>query len=101
MSNGGLGEGRRRTQYEVGSFDGFRDGRRDHREPGLTAARPIDHRYRAALITMRLDLGGISPPEPDFVTGQRKIAASRERTVASSQHCDLQDCPPLQIRYAD
>ncbi len=69
----------------------FRDRRRDHGQPDITSPRPIDDRYRAALRTMRLDVSRISTPQPDFVTGQGEIAGGRERTVPSTQHCNLQD----------
>src|SRR5258705_3901803 len=87
----GLCKGRRRTQDEIGGLDGFRDRRRDCREPGITSPRPVDDRYLAAFRAMGLDVPGISPAQPDFVTGQGEVAGGRERTVASTQHCNLQD----------
>ena len=100
----GLREGRRRTQDEIGRFDGFRDRRRDHGQPDITSPRPIDDRYRAALRTMRLDVSRISTPQPDFVTGQGEVAGGRERTIALHPTLQSSRCPPLfcesESRYA-
>ena len=100
IRNRWLREGRRRTQDEIDRVDGFRDRRRDHGQPDITSPRPIDDHYRAALRAMRLDITRISPPQPDFVAGQSKIAGGRERTVASTQHCNLQDVLRFRSRYA-
>jgi len=96
----GLREGRRWTQDQIGRFDSFRDRRRDFRQRDITSPRPVDDRYRAALRAMRLDISGISPPQPHFVTGQCEVAGSRERTVASTQHCNFQAILRFRSRYA-
>ncbi len=93
----GLGEGRGGAQDQLDVAHGRGNVRCHQRQLHIVPAVAVLDDDAGACRAMLRDQIRITPPQPDVMTLQGKIAGSREGAIAAAEYRDLQSGPPCEV----